>query len=118
MRRQAGFTLVELLVVIAIIGILIALLMPAVQASRESARRIACANNLKQLGTAIANYESVHGKLPPAGIVEESRWLFDPLSGPMIYTNHIGAVGVPTVNRYIGRMFFQLIMVRFPHVNG
>ena len=65
-RRPAGFSLVELLVVITIIGMLVALLLPAVQAAREAARRTTCSNNLHQIGLGLQNYHSVHASFPRA----------------------------------------------------
>jgi prepilin-type N-terminal cleavage/methylation domain-containing protein/prepilin-type processing-associated H-X9-DG protein len=77
--HDRGFTLVELLVVIAIIGVLVALLLPAVQAAREAARRVQCKNNLRQIALGMLNFESTHGEFPSGGW--GFRWMGDPDRG-------------------------------------
>jgi prepilin-type N-terminal cleavage/methylation domain-containing protein len=92
-RVTLGFTLVELLVVIAIIGMLVGLLLPAVQVARESARRTSCANRLREMSTAVLNYESSNGRLP---------------HGSMAYTSAAGTATAPAQSTGWTWMYFIL----------
>ena len=121
-RKQNGFTLVELLVVIAIIGILIALLLPAVQAAREAARRMQCSNNLKQCALAMLNYESTYSTLAPGAcnccfgtwMMAVLPYLEQDMLGEKYYWGIVNTGGSYGEYRYGGNINREITTLRFP----
>lgn len=101
-RSAAGFTIVELLVVIAVIGILVAILLPAVQEARESARRIQCTNHLKQIGLAVNQYFVDRGTFPPSGIINHGNGEYRTEERDIIY---------PLFRSRFGQMFSWITLI-------
>jgi prepilin-type N-terminal cleavage/methylation domain-containing protein len=118
--RKRGFTLVELLVVIAIIGILVGLLLPAVQSAREAARRMQCSNNMKQLGLAAHNFESAYKKLPPGVTLPDLRTNPIPQQAPLagtLYDKHSGVGHLVHLLPYMEQRTIYDNIARYSNLN-
>ena len=111
-KEKAGFTLIELLVVIAIIGVLVGLLLPAVQQARESARRISCSSNVRQLGVAMHSYMSANnGKFPCQQVDDDERYQNSLLVGviPREVKPFFGLVKLTIRPTRMARLMLQLV---------
>mgnify|MGYP001296138814 FL=1 len=111
-KLLSGFTLVELLVVIAIIGVLIALLLPAIQAAREAARRMSCSNNLRQIALAMHNYESSNKKFPPSIFIGPNQYRWSAQSRILPYIEQNGIADNIDFNKDYSTVFLNGLLLK------
>ncbi len=112
-RQRSGFTLIELLVVISIIGILVGLLLPAVNSAREAGRRAQCQNNMKNVALALVQYSTTKNKFPNAGIMDESAYA----AGTQTSPNGHQAVQAPTTTGLANALLYSWVLEALPYLD-